>query len=165
MKKAIVVLGVMCFLIGGASSPAQGQEAKAAFSLNLGVQTNLNRHSSFDNAVFTLDLRVGVSAGRVLEISPEIMAAVDDSLDFDAVGLYPGLLLNLRFGGFFIGAGAILPIVVYDGGSDSGRVSPKINLGYRAGRLNLTAYFIAWNEEFVDLFDLNQIGATIGFRF
>jgi len=155
----------MCFLIGGASSLAQAQEAKTAFSLNLGVQTNLYSESSFDNAWFTFDLRAGIGAGRVLEISPEIMAAVDDSLKTDAVWLYPGLLLNLKFGGFFMGGGAVLPIVVRDGGSDSGRVSPKVNLGYRAGRLNLTVYLIAWNQEFVDLFDLNQIGATIGFRF
>ena len=162
----MLVLSMLCFLIGGGFSRAQAQEAKSAFSLNLGVQTNFSNDSSFDNAWFTLDLRAGIGVGRTLEICPEIMAAVDDSLKFDAVWLYPGLLLNLKLGGrFFIGAGAVLPVIVYEGESSSGRVSPKINLGYRAGHLNLTAYLIAWNEEFVDFFDLNQIGATIGFTF
>ena len=165
MKKVILVLSVVCFLIGGGFSGAQAQEAKSAFSLNLGVQTNLSSNSSFDIAWFTLDLRAGIGVGRTLEISPEIMAAVDDSLDFDVVWLYPGLLLNLKVGSFFIGAGAVLPVLVYEGESSSGRVSPKVNFGYRAGHLNLTVYLIAWNDEFVDFFDLNQIGATIGFRF
>lgn len=165
MKKIILVLSLAGFLIGGSFSGAQAQETKATFSLNLGVQTNLFSESSFDNAWFTLDARAGIGIGRTLEISPEIMAAVDDGLDFDAVWLYPGLMLNLRFGNFFIGAGAALPVIVAQGESDSANLSPKFNLGYRAGHFNLTAYILIWNEEYADFLDVNLIGVTMGYRF
>lgn len=165
MKKVILALGVIGFLVGGGFGSVQGQEKKPAFSLNLGVQTNLFRESSFDNAWFTLDARLGIPIGKSVKISPEIMAAVDDSLDFDAVWLYPGVILNFKLGNFFVGAGAVLPIVFYDGGSDSGNLAPKVNIGYTAGRLTLTAYIMTWTEESMDFLEVNFIGATIGYKF
>jgi len=165
MKKVILGCVLMGLLIGGAFSNAQAQEKKLAFSLNLGVQTNLYSESSFDNAWFTLDARVGLPIGAFLEISPEVMAAVDDSLDFDAVWLYPGLMLNLKLGRFFVGAGAVLPVIFYEGESDSGNLAPKVNIGYSAGPLTLTAYIFTWTEENMDFLEVNFIGATIGYRF
>jgi hypothetical protein len=165
MKKVIMGFVLTGLLIGGAFSNAQAQEKKLAFSLNLGVQTNLYSESSFDNAWFTLDARVGVPIGESLEISPEVMAAVDDSLDFSALWLYPGLMLNFKLGRFFVGAGAVLPIVFYEGGSDSGNLAPKINMGWSAGSVTLTAYLFTWTEENTDFLEYNFIGATIGYRF
>ena len=156
---------VICLFIGGAFSRVQGQEAKAVMSLNLGVQTNLFSESSFDNAWFTLDTRFGIAVGQSFEISPEVMAMVDDSFNFDAVWLYPGVMLNFKLSSFFVGAGAILPIVFYDGESDSGRLRPKFNFGYRAGSLTLTAYIITLTEEYADFLEYNYIGATIGYIF
>jgi hypothetical protein len=118
MKKAILALGVVALLLGGGLGRARGQE-KMVFGLNLGVQTNLDSESSFDNAWFTLDARLGIPIGKSFEISPEIMAAVDDSLDFDAVWLYPGLILNFKMGKFFIGGGCAAHHFILDfGGVD-----------------------------------------------
>ena len=165
MKKVVLSLMVMGLFVGGAFSNAQAQGTKTAFSLNLGIQTNLSSDDSFDNAWFTLDARFGIAVGKSFEISPEVMAAVDDSLDFDALWLYPGVMLNYKLGDFFVGAGAVLPVVFYDGESDSGNLAPKVNFGYRAGNLILTAYIFTWTEEGLDFLEFNLIGATIGYRF
>jgi hypothetical protein len=90
---------------------------------------------------------------------------VDDGLHFDAVWLYPGVMLNVRLGGFFIGAGAVLPVVIYDGESDSGNLAPKVNIGYRAGHFIITTYILTWTECCVDFLEANFAGATIGYRF
>jgi hypothetical protein len=165
MKKVTMGFLAMSLVIGGAFSRAQAQENRVAFSLNLGVQTNVYRDSSFDNAWLTLDARVGIPVGPSFEISPEVMAAVDDSLDFEAVWLYPGIMLNFKLGSFFIGAGAVLPVILYDGGSDSGNLAPKVNVGWSDGHLTLTAYIFTWTEEYADFLEFNFIGATIGYRF
>ena len=165
MKKVILGFLVIGILVGGAFSSAQGQERKPAFSLNLGVQTNLWRETAFDNAWFTLDVRVGIPVGTFIAFSPEVMAVVDDSFDLAAVWLYPGVMLNVKLGKFFVGAGAVLPIVLYEGGSDSGKVAPKVNIGFSEGDFTLTAYIFSWTEEYVDFLDVNFIGATLGYRF
>jgi hypothetical protein len=165
MKNVVLSFVVMGLFVGGAFSNAQAQETKTAFSLNLGVQTNLFKESSFDNAWFTLDARLGYAVGQSIEISPEVMAMVDDSLDFDAIWLYPGVMLNFKLRDFFVGGGIVLPVIFYDGEADSGNLSPKVNFGYRAGHLILTAYIVIWTEEGLDFLEFNYIGATIGYRF
>lgn len=165
MKKVVLSFVVMGLFVGGAFSSAQAQGTKAAFSLNLGVQTNLSSHSSFDNAWFTLDARFGITVGQSFEISPEVMVTVDDSLEFDLISLYPGMMLNFKLGGFFVGAGAVLPVIFYDGESDSGKLTPKVNVGYRAWHFILTAYIFTWNEEGLGFLEFNSIGTTIGFSF
>ena len=165
MNKVILSSMVMGLLLGGAVAQVEAQEKKVAFSLNLGIQTDLSRKGSFESAFFSLDVRVGIGVGKSFEISPEVMAAVDDNLKFDAVWLYPGLMLNFKAGGFFVGAGAVLPIVIWDGESESGNLAPKVNIGYSAKHLTLTAYIFTWTEAGMDFFEFNSIGATIGYRF
>jgi hypothetical protein len=165
MKKVVLSFVVMGLFVGGAFSNAQAQGTKAAFSLNLGVQTNLSSDSLFSNAWFTLDARFGIAVSQSFEISPEVMATVDDSFEFDAIWLYPGVMLNFKLGDFFVGAGAVLPVIIYDGEADSGNLSPKVNFGYRAGHLLLTAYILTWTEEGYDFLEFNLIGATIGYSF
>lgn len=166
MKKMMAGFLVTGLLVaGGAFAETAGKGRGPEFSLNLGVQTNLFKGSSFDNAWFTLDARAAFPIGGSLEISPEVMATVDDSFDFKAVWIYPGAMLNYRLGNFFIGAGAVLPIVFFEGDSNTGNIAPKANVGYRLGDLILTAYFVAWTEEGTNFLDLNFVGATIGYRF
>jgi hypothetical protein len=165
MKKVgVILLVVVGMLAGAAVQQANAQDKRAAFSLNLGVQTNVWAGTSFDNAWFTLDGRVGIPLGKSFEVSPEVMAMVDDSFNFDLVWLYPGVMLNYKAGNFFVGAGAVLPVVV-GGESDSGNPAPKINFGYKFGKLMITLYAIAWTESGVDFLDLNFVGATLGYRF
>ncbi len=165
MKKMVMGFVMLGMLAGGALAQTAARGGEPEFSLNLGVQTNIFRGSSFDNAWFSLDARAALPIGASLEISPEVMAMVDDSFDLQAVWLYPGVLLNYRIGDLFLGAGAALPIVFFEGGSDTGRIAPKANIGYRFGNIVLTAYFIARTEEGFGFFDLNFAGATIGYRF
>jgi hypothetical protein len=165
MKKVVLCLVVMGLFFGGAFSDVQAQGRRTAFSLNLGVKTDLSNEGSFENAWFSLDARLGIAVGRSLEISPEVMAAVDDSLGFDIVYLYPGVMLNYKLGNFFVGAGAVLPLFFYDGETDAYPPAPKVNVGYRAGNLILTAYIFTWTDEDWGFLELNFIGATIGYRF
>jgi hypothetical protein len=112
-----------------------------------------------------LDARFGIDVSQSLEISPEVMTAVYSSMEFDTVFLYPGLILNLKLGEFFVGAGAVLPLVFEYGDVDVYIPSPKLNFGYRAGNLILTAYFFTLIVEDVGFLEFNYIGATIGYRF
>ena len=50
-------------------------------------------------------------------------------------------------GGFFAGAGVVLPVMISEGESDAGDLLPKINLGYRGNHINLTAYLITSTDE------------------
>jgi hypothetical protein len=165
MKKIGLHLVVIVLLIWGTLSNAQARGARTAFSLNLGVQTNFFGEDSFEHAWFTLDARFGIDVSQSLEISPEVMTAVYSSMEFDTVFLYPGLILNLKLGEFFVGAGAVLPLVFEYGDVDVYIPSPKLNFGYRAGNLILTAYFFTLIVEDVGFLEFNYIGATIGYRF
>ncbi len=166
MKKVgVVLLVVVVMLAGAAVQQAFAQEKKAQPSLNLGVQTNIWNGTSFDNAWFTLDARVGIALGKSFEISPEAMFIVDDSFDFDLVFLYPGVILNYKVGNFFVGAGAVLPIAIGGGESDTGNIAPKINVGYKFGHLMLTAYVFTWTESGLDFLDMNFAGITLGYKF
>jgi len=165
MKKVVSYLVVMGLFFGGAFSDAHTQGRRTLFSLNLGVHTDLSNEGSFNNAWFTADARLGIPVGRILEISPEVMAAVDDSFKFNVVYLYPGVMLNYKMGNFFVGAGAVLPLFFYDGETDAYSPAPKVNIGYRTGNLILTAYLFTWTEEDWGFLELNFIGATIGFSF
>jgi hypothetical protein len=163
MKKVMVGLLVMGLLAGGTF--AQAQEKKVMFSVNLGVQTNIWRGNTFNEAQGTLDVRAGIRLGKSFEISPEIMYATFYKFHFDAGFLYPGVMLNYAPGNFFVGVGAVLPVIFGGGETSSGNPAPKINVGYTTEHLVLTAYFIAWTESEINFLDVNYIGATVGYRF
>jgi len=165
MKKAMMGLLSVGIIAALTVAPAWSQGRKTEMSLNLGVQTNIWNGTSFDNAWFTLDLRVGVPLGAKFELAPELMYATDDSLDFSWHNLYPGVLVNYRSGGFFAGAGLVLPIGFGEGESDTASPSPKINLGYNVGKFKLTAYFLMFLDSGLDFLDMNQAGITLGYRF
>jgi len=165
MKKVILVVLVAGFVSALALPQAWGQEKKAQFSLNAGVQSNVFQGTSFDGASFTLDARVGVALGKSFEISPEVMFVLDGVFEGDVNFFYPGVMLNYKAGNFFLGAGAVLPIAFGDGESDTGNIAPKINIGYKYGKVMFTIYAIAWTESDIDFLDMNFIGATIGYKF
>jgi hypothetical protein len=170
MKKifaAVLVAGIVALLAAG---PVWGQDKKVGFSLNAGVQTNIFNGSSFDKVLFTLDGRAGIRLGRSFEVSPEVMVVFSYLRLFMEGGggtlVYPGVMLNYRSGGFFAGAGAVLPWAFFEGDSDSGNLAPKVNIGYTfANNIQITAYYLCWTEEGVDLFDIGFAGLTLGYRF
>jgi hypothetical protein len=157
MKKIILVLGMMGFLLGVGFGSAQGQEKKLAFSLNLGIQRGIFTEYP-DNPLFTVDARLYISIAKFVEISPEFMAVVED-------WLYPGVMLNFKLGSFFAGVGAVLPIYYGKFGHGSNSASPKANIGYTGGHLTLTVYALTLNHESVGLWEYNYMGATVGYRF
>ncbi len=170
MKKAAMALLVIAIVGSAALAPVWGQDQKkVAFSLNGGVQTNIFNGSSFDKALFTADVRVGLRLGRSFEISPEVMVVFNYlSMFFEGAGgtlVYPGAMLNYRAGNFFVGAGAVLPWAFYEGESDTGSLAPKVNVGLMFGNFQLTAYYLCWTEEGIDLFDAGFAGLTLGYRF
>jgi hypothetical protein len=167
MKKVVLMVLVVGLFVGAAAEQALAQGKKAEFSLNLGVQTNVWSGTSFDNAWFTLDARVGIALGKSFEISPEVMGVVDDSFNFSDVGwfIYPGVMLNYKAGNFFVGVGVVLPIAFFEGESDSGNPAPKVNVGYKFGSFVFTLYAFTWTESGLDFLDMNFVGATAGYRF
>lgn len=171
MKKFLAALVVIEIVAVAGLAPAWGQDAKkVSFSLNAGVQTNIFNGSSFDKALFTADARVGLGLGRSLELSPEVMVVFNYlSMFWDEVSggtlVYPGVLLNFRAGKFFVGGGAVLPWAFFKGESDTDSLAPKVNVGWRSGSLQLTAYYLCWTGDGLDLFDAGFAGITLGFRF
>lgn len=170
MKKAVMALLVIGILGSVALGPVWGQDQKkVAFSLNGGIQTNIFNGSSFDKALFTADVRVGIRLGRSFEISPEAMVVFNYlSMFLEGAGgtlVYPGIMLNYRAGNFFLGAGAVLPWAFFEGESDTGNLSPKVNVGVMFGNFQLTAYYLCWTDEGIDLFDAGFAGLTLGYRF
>jgi hypothetical protein len=159
MKRVLVGLLLGVLLVGGAW--AQGHEKNVEFTLSLGVQTDLSSASSFSDALFTMAANLDVHLGRSVMISPEVMVVTHD-FDFGSVIIYPGAILNFKFGAAFIGAGLVLPVLVTSGSSDTGDLSPKINLGVRAGHITLMAYLITNTDE---IFKNNLIGASVGVTF
>jgi hypothetical protein len=168
MKRVLIGVVIAGLALAAAVAPAWCQDNKVGFSLNAGVQTNVWNGSSFDKAVFTLDGRVGIALGKAFEISPEFMYVFNYASYFDMSGgsiLYPGVMLNYKMGKFFVGFGLVLPWAFFEGDNETGNIAPKINVGYRFGKLQMTAYMITWTEEGVDFLDVNWVGLTLGYRF
>jgi hypothetical protein len=166
MKKVgLVLLVAVGMLAGAAVQQANAQDKKVEFSLNLGIQTNVWDGTSFDGASYTLDGRLGIALGKSFEISPEIMYVFDNVFEGDVNFLYPGVMLNYKNGNFFIGAGAVLPIAYAEGDSDTGKIAPKVNVGYKFGMLMMTVYAIAWTESDINFLDVNFVGITLGYKF
>ena len=163
MKKVMVTVLAAGLVAALGTGQAFAQGKKVEFSLNLGVMTDLGPDSSFSEALFTFAPQVDIHLSPALMLSPEIMVITDDGFSFDPLLLYPGVLLNYTArGGFFAGAGVVLPVVFWEGESDTGDLLPKINLGYRGNHFNLTAYLLTDTES---LFKYNLIGLSAGYRF
>jgi len=163
MKKFMVMVLAVGLVVALGTGQAFAQGKKVEFSLNLGVMTDLGPDSSFSEALFTFAPQVDIHLSPALMLSPEVMVITDDGFNFNPLLLYPGVLLNYTAkGGFFAGAGVVLPVIFWEGESDTGDLLPKINLGYRGNHFNLTAYLLTDTES---LFKYNLIGLSAGYRF
>ncbi|MBP1769370.1 MAG: hypothetical protein H6P97_250, partial [Candidatus Aminicenantes bacterium] len=121
MKKFMVTVLAVGLVVALGAGQAFAQGKKVEFSLNLGVMTDLGPDGSFSEALFTFAPQVDIHLSPALMLSPEIMVITDDSFSFDPLLLYPGVLLNYTArGGFFAGAGVVLPVVFWEGESDTG---------------------------------------------
>lgn len=163
MKKVMVMVVAAVLAAGLGTGQAFAQGKKVEFSLNLGAMTDLGEGGSFSDVLFTFAPQVDIHLSKSFMISPEVMVITDDSFGFDPFVLYPGVLLNFTAkGGFFAGAGVVLPVVFWDGETDTGDLLPKINLGYRGAHVNVTAYLLTNTDS---IFQYNLIGLSLGYRF
>lgn len=163
MKKVFLVLSAAALVAGLGAGPAFAQGKDVEFSLNLGAMTDLGSNGSFSDVLFTFSPQVDAHISPAFMISPEVMLITDDSFSFDPILLYPGVILNFTSeSGFFVGAGAALPVAFGDGDTETGDLLPKINLGYRGSHFNMTAYLLTSTEE---MFDDNLVGLSVGYRF
>ena len=158
MKKAVLA-GLMAGLIAGlGSGPAFAQQKKVEFSLNLGVMSFYG-WESFSTFLLTLSPQVDIHVVKGFMISPEAMFITD--FEFSGVAAFPGIIFNYEGKGFFIGGGAVLPVSI-SGEVGVGELLPKVNVGYRGKRINLTVYTIT---SFNGIFRAGLVGASLGYRF
>ena len=163
MNKVTVTVAAALLAVGLLAGPALAQDKKVEFSLNAGAMTDLGEGGSFSDVLFTFAPQLDIHVTKGFMISPEIMLLMDKHFSFDPVLLYPGVILNYTAkGGFFAGAGVVLPVGIGDGDVDTGDLLPKINLGYRGPHVNVTAYLLTDTHE---IFQYNLIGLSLGYRF
>ena len=163
MKRVTVTVVAVLLAAGLLAGPALAQDKKIEFSLNAGAMTDLGEGGSFSDVLFTFAPQLDIHVTKGFMISPEIMLIMDKHFSFDPVLLYPGVILNYTAkGGFFAGAGVVLPVGIGDGHMDTGDLLPKINLGYRGSHVNVTAYLLTDTHE---IFQYNLIGLALGYRF
>ena len=163
MKKVFSVLLAVALVVGLGAGRAFAQGKKVEFSLNLGIMTDLGSEGSFSDVAFTFGPQVDIHVTPAFMISPEVWVMTDDHFSFDPLQLYPGVILNyVSKGGLVIGAGVVLPVYFWEGESDTGDLTPKINVGFRGNHFNVTAYLLTDTHE---LFKYNLIGLSAGYRF
>ena len=159
MKKVGLMVLVVGMLAGAAVQLAYAQDKKVEFSLNLGVMTYLGSGDSFADFLLAFSPQLDIHVTKGFMISPEVMVVTDTHFS-GAIG-YPGVILNYTGKGFFVGAGVVLPVAITED-AGVGSIVPKINIGYRGKKVNLTAYLITSTQQ---MFSDNLVGATIGYRF
>jgi len=159
MKKVALAVLVMGLAAGIGAGQAFAQEKKVEFSLNAGAMTTLGEDISFAGVLLTLTPQVDIHVAKGFMISPEAMFLTD--IEFSGVVALPGVMFNYLGKGFFAGAGVVFPVSITDG-FGTGSLLPKLNLGYRGGHVNLTAYLIT---DTAAMFSINLVGASIGYRF
>lgn len=162
MKKVIMGIVALGLLAGGALQPAYAKGKKVDFSLNIGVMTDLGGGESFSEALFTFSPQADFHVSEHFMVSAEAMVITNDEFRFNPFFLYPGVLLSYTSKGFFVGGGVVLPVIFYEGESDTGDLLPKIHFGYRHKHLNFTAYLLTDTDE---LFKYNLIGLSVGYLF
>jgi len=160
MKKFGLMVLLVGMLAGAAAQQAYAQDKKVEFSLNLGVMTYLGSdYSSLADFLLAFSPQLDIHVTKGFMISPEVMVVTDTHFS-GALG-YPGVILNYTGKGFFVGAGVVLPVSITED-AGVGSIVPKINIGYRGKKVNLTAYLITSTQH---MFSENLVGATIGYRF
>lgn len=159
MKKVGLMVLVVGMLAGAAVQLAYAQDKKVEFSLNLGVMSFYGGEGSFSSFGLTLSPQVDIHVTTGFMISPEAMFLTD--FEFSGVAAFPGVIFNYMGKGFFAGAGVVLPVSI-SGEVGVGELLPKLNIGYRGRRVNLTLYTIT---SFNGIFQWGLVGASVGYRF
>ena len=159
MRKIVLFLLVIGFLVGGISQQLLASEKKFSFNFSVGTLFGTDL-SAFE--FLTLGSGVDFHLSNLLMISPEIQVWTY-KFNFDWFALVPGVILNLKFSSFFAGGGVIYPFSVSgEGDVEAGVLALKLNTGFRTGIIRVTGYIITLFE---DLFKYNLYGISLGLGF
>jgi hypothetical protein len=159
MKKVVLAVLVMGLAAGIGAGQAFAQDKKVEFVLNAGAMTLYGVGLTLTGVGLTAGPQVDIHVAKGFMISPEFMFMTDT--EFSGVLGLPGLTFNYVGRGFFIGAGAVLPVLI-SGGEGVGELLPKVNLGYHGRKVNLSVYTIT---SFNSMFRYGLVGAEIGYKF
>jgi hypothetical protein len=129
------------------------------FGINFGIMTDDS--FSFDPIVWTAGVELDFQFGNFLMFSPEVML-VGEGFEFKYFILYPAAILNFTASNFFVGGGVAKGFAIGSGTSGSTDFMLKLNAGFIAQNIKLTAYALMG---FDSLFKNMLLGASLGFRF
>jgi len=156
MKKAIFLLCAILMVTG-----LEANANKMTLDINVGVMTD--KDLSFSPIIWSLGGEIDIPLGKILFISPEVLF-VSYKFEFKHFLVFPGALLNVKFGSFFVGGG-VTKVFYLSGGTFTeipDAFYMKVNAGLISESLKITAYMITpfTSEAFEDF----VVGVSLGFR-
>lgn len=159
MNRTVLVVLAVVLAVGMGAGQAAAQDKKVEVVLNVGAMTFYGGDLSFSGLGLTAGTQIDIHVTKGFMISPEF-SLVTDSHFSGAAGL-PGVTFNYCGRGFFIGAGAVLPVSISEGLGVS-ELLPKVHLGYHGRKFNFGVYTIT---AFNGIFQYGLVGANLGYRF
>jgi len=159
MKRAVLVVLAVALAVGMGVGQAAAQDKKAEVVLNVGAMTFYGGDLTFSGLGLTAGAQIDVHVTKGFMISPEFSFVTDTH--FSGVAGLPGVTLNYCGRGFFIGAGAVLPVSISEG-IGVAELLPKVHLGYHGRKVNFGVYTIT---AFNGFFQYGLVGANLGYRF
>jgi hypothetical protein len=156
MKKAIFLLCAVLMVTG-----LEAGSNKMTIDLNVGLLTD--KDLSFNPIFWSLGAELDIPLGKIMFISPELLF-VSYKFEFKHFLVFPGALLNVKFGSFFAGGG-VTKAFFLSGGTMTEIPDAfflKVNAGLISDNLKITAYIDTpfTSEAFKDFI----FGITLGFR-
>jgi hypothetical protein len=157
MKKALFTV----LLIAAVSLAVPATAQAELLSLNFGFVTDSK--FSFNPFLWTAGLAIDIPIGPALTLCPEGYIVVN-KFDFGTFIFAPAVMLNFNAAGFFVGAGLSKWFLLGSdvSGAPSSDISLKLNAGFHASGLRLTAFLFT---PFKEAFKSTAVGATLGFAF
>jgi hypothetical protein len=159
MKRVVLMVLVATLAVGLGAGRVFAQEKKVEVGLYVGAMTFYGGDLSFSGVGLTAGPQIDIHVTKGFMISPEFMFLTDT--EFSGVAGLPGVTLNYLGKGFFIGAGAVLPVSISEG-LGVAELLPKIHLGYHGRKVSLSVYTIT---AFNGFFKYGLAGASLGYRF
>ncbi len=140
MKITMIAIVVWGLALGGAVPLAQGKDKPVAVFLNLGTEINMVPE------YWSFGFQVDLHPTKLLMLSPEFNVWFGKS-QVPGCYLVPAILLNLKLGRFFAGAGLAALSNTASGYaySTAWEIRPKFNVGYKTRHFKILAGAIPRN--------------------
>ena len=154
MKKIGILLITFCLIFAASSWNIKAKDNRMDLFVNGGIMTEFE----FVNFACMIGFNLDIHVGDLLMLSSEGYVGVN-KFDFGNILILPSVLLNLKFGSFFTGAGIAK---WFDVSGDITDFLLKINAGFKKKHIKLTAFIV---KRFDTLFSEMIIGITFGYSF